>query len=177
MQTGLDAVLSEEVLNLHREHLRSMKLKYSVYEKSIHEIAAKSMREISRTRIKEREEVLHLFRNIKAHELYFDSFGAEFQSSNAVRKKYRSEASFLYELYEAAKKEKSDFLLITLNNGELGYEAMTEKSFLKSEPILAIDLCEHAYFIDFGFEKEEYLKKVISRLNLNRIDKIFLKRD
>lgn len=177
MLIGLEAVLSEESINLHKEHLKNLKLKYSILEKSIPEISGKSFREISKMRIKYRDEVLSLLRNIKAHEIYFDSFGREFKSSNAVRNKFRTESAFLYELYEASKKEAGDFLLVTLNKDEVEYELMSENSFLKTEPLLAIDLCEHAYFLDFGFEKEEYLKRIISRLNLNRLDKKISKRD
>ena len=176
MPTGLDAVLSEDALNLHKEYLKKLKLKYSIFEKSIPEISGKSIREISKMRIMERDEILSLGRNIKSHELYFNSFDREFQSSEAVRQRFRTEASFLYELYEAAAKADSDFLLVTVNSkGALDYEPLSEKSFLKTEPLLAVDLCEHAYFLDFGFEKEEYLKKILYRLNLNALDKILLK--
>ena len=177
MLTGLDAVLSEETLNLHKEYLKKLKLKYSIFEKSRPEISGKGMCEISKMRIAERDEILYLMRDIKSHELYFNSFDREFQSSDAVRKRFRSEASFVYELYKTAMESDGDFLLVTANKGELDYEVLSEKSFLKAEPLLAVDLCEHAYFMDFGFEKEEYLKKILYRLNLKSLDKILLKRD
>ncbi len=177
MPVGLDSVLSEEALNLHKEHLKKLKLKYSILEKSFPEISGKSIREISRMKLREREEILSLLRDIKAHELYFNSFGREFQSSGALRDKYRTEASFLYELYEAAKSTKVDFIFVSLIGGKIDYEIGSESSFIKTVPLLAIDLCEHAYFMDFGFEKEEYLAKIISCLNLNSLDKILLKRD
>ena len=177
MLIGLDAVLSEESINLHKEHLKNMKLKYSVLEKSIPEISGKGIREISRIKIREREEILSLLRDIKAHELYFNSYGREFQSSGTVRGKFRTEASFLYELYDAARGAKGDFLFVSLSRGEVCYEVSSEASFLKTEPLLSIDLCEHAYFLDFGFRKEAYLEKIISRLNLNTLDKILSKLD
>ncbi len=34
-------------------------------------------------------------------------------------------------------------------------------------PCLAVDLAEHAYFYDFGFDHEKYLVEAISRLNLS----------
>ena len=177
MPVGLDAVLSEDALSLHKDYLKNLKLKYSVFEKSLPEISGKNIKEISRMRIKEREELLSLIRNIKAHELYFSSFGREFQRSNAVRDKYRSEASFLYELYEAAMRARGNFIFVSFNNGRLDYEVDSEYSFIRSEPLLAIDLCEHAYFMDFAFGKDEYLVSIISRLNLNSLDRILSKRD
>ena len=128
-------------------------------------------------KINEREETLSLLRSIKAHELYFASFGREFQSSSAVRDKYRTEASFLYELYKTAIGTKEDFLFISLERGKLNCEVISERSFIRTEPLLAIDLCEHAYFMDFGFQKDEYLAKLISHLNLNSLDRILSKRD
>jgi len=177
MSAGLDAVLSEDALNLHKEYLKKLKLKYSIFEKSFPEISGKSMREIWGMKLRERDEILSLLRNIKSHELYFESFDREFQSSEAVRRRFRTEASFLYELYEAAKAD-GDFLLVTVNSrGDIDYETLSGKSFLKTEPVFALDLCEHAYFMDFGFEKEEYLKKILYRLNLKSLDKILLKQD
>ena len=131
MPTGLYAVLSEDALNLHKEYLKKLKLKYSILEKSFPEVSGKSMRGIWGMKIKERDEILALLRDIKSHELYFESFDREFQSSEAVRQRFRTEASFLYELYEAATKADGDFLLVTVNSkGALDYEPLSEKSFL-----------------------------------------------
>jgi len=38
-------------------------------------------------------------------------------------------------------------------------------------PVLALDMWEHAYVIDFGIDKEEYAKWFLSRLNWNSIAK------
>ena len=41
--------------------------------------------------------------------------------------------------------------------------------FIKGEPRLAIDLCEHAYFIEYGFDKERYLEDLLRHLDLSRL--------
>jgi superoxide dismutase len=37
-------------------------------------------------------------------------------------------------------------------------------------PRLAIDISEHAYFLDYRFEKERYLRSAIANLNLSLLD-------
>ena len=135
------------------------------------------MREISKMKIKDKNEILSLLCDIRCHELYFTSYGKEFQSSSAVKKRFRTEASFMYELLEKTKSLQHGFIAIYFNKGFLDYDIASINLFLRAEPILTVDLCEHAYFLDFGFEKEEYLKKIISRLNINHLDKFLLKRD
>ena len=171
MKEGLCRILSEEALDLHKDYLKEMKLKYSICEKSIPEISGKSIIEISRMRIREREEIRALLSEILYHDVYFSSFGKEYQSSVAVKKRFRTEASFLYELHEVGKNAGDSFLLIYINKGRVDYAVAPKGSVLRVQPVLAIDLCEHAYFLDFGFDREEYLRKTLSFLNLNSLDK------
>ena len=42
--------------------------------------------------------------------------------------------------------------------------------FLKYDVRLAVDLCEHAYFYDYGFDKKSYLKAALSSLDLSKIE-------
>ena len=37
------------------------------------------------------------------------------------------------------------------------------------KPLVAIDLAEHAYFGDYGFCREEYIKAAILHLDLSKI--------
>ena len=170
MREGLCRILSEDTLNLHKNYLKDLKLKYSVWEKSIPEISGKGIREISRMRIKEKEEIQALLLEILCHDVYFSSFGKEYQRSFEVKKRFRTEASFLYELYEASKNESEGFLLIYFNRGLVDYTFANKGSILRCEPILALDLCEHSFFLDFGFDRDSYLKKSLSLINLNSLD-------
>ena len=47
---------------------------------------------------------------------------------------------------------------------------------IKNEPLLAIDLWEHAYFSDYGFDKKRYVKNLLPYINLDKINN-FYKRD
>lgn len=173
MAWGLERILSEQTLGLHKNFLMDRRLKYSVLKKSIPELSEKSIKEILRMRIKEKEEIEDLYSDILYHEVYFSSFGREYQSSKAVKKRFRTEPSFLYELYEAVKNEKNGFLLIYVSSGCVNYTVASKNRFLKHEPVLALDLCEHAYFLDYGFDRENYLKNSLALLNLNFLDKYF----
>ena len=173
MELGLNRILSESSLDLHKEYLRRQKLKYSILEKSFPEISGKKICQISKMKIKDKSEIESLYLDIMFHNVYFSSFGKEYQGSDAVKKRFRTEASFLYELFEAGKKEDGGFILIYFNKGLIDYTVVSKCSNLRIEPILSVDLCEHAYFLDYGFEKEEYLNKALSLLNLNSLDKIF----
>jgi len=164
--------LSETALNLHKEHLKKLKLQYSVFEKSKPEIIGKDISEISRLRIKDKAEIIKLSCDIRCHELFFSSFGTAYESCVAVRKKYRAEASFLYELYECGRSIDYSFIIIYLDKEEVRIISGTPEIVLKiPNPMLAIDLYEHSYFLDYGFDKEEYLKNLIPFLNLSKLDK------
>ena len=36
-------------------------------------------------------------------------------------------------------------------------------------PILAVDVCEHTYFMDYGFDKQRYLIQSLPYLNLAKL--------
>ena len=40
---------------------------------------------------------------------------------------------------------------------------------IMEKPLVAIDLAEHAYFGDYGFCREEYIKAAILHLDLSKI--------
>ena len=166
--------VSEANKSIHKEYLRQLKLSLSIFEKSYPWIRGKNIKEIARGRLKsdERDELIRLKGEILAHEIYFSSFG---QSTGApsIRKEYGSEASFLYQLFcEAIKCRDGGFLLVYLDKrGTINLYAGEDyyKIFDEYVPCLAIDLCEHAFFYDYLFEREKYIKSAISRLDLSKI--------
>ena len=36
-------------------------------------------------------------------------------------------------------------------------------------PLVCIDVCEHAYFLDYGFDKERYLKSALPYLDITKL--------
>ena len=168
--------LSEQSEYMHREYLRKLKLEYSIFEKSYPEIVGKNCREILYCRAiskrAEREEAVNLKAEILAHELFFSSFSTPNQSSVSIKKYFGSQASFLYELSERCMKTGGFMLLYVDTIGKIGTYAGNQytKVFLDNRPILAIDLFEHAYFYDYGFDKRSYVNTALQHLNFASIE-------
>ena len=166
--------LSERNLSLHKEYLRNLERKYSIFEKSYPSLVGKGLRGVARAKVErgEREEAFLLRAEIEAHRLFFSSFSDCSGRCEAVCKKYGSEASFLYELMRASS-EREGFLLVFRGERGVEYYAGREygKIFMRYNPLLAIDLCEHSYFLDYLFDKRTYMKNALSRLNLAKITK------
>ena len=167
--------LSEASVSAHKEYLRNLKFKLSIFEKSYPSLCGKDCRGISRLKIdrQEREAALRLKGEILAHELYFDSFGGTGIKSQSIASQYGSEASFLYELFCECEQAKGDFLLAyTDERGKIKHviENDLPRVFMSCTPILAVDLCEHAYFDDYRFDRSAYVKAALSCLNLSKIE-------
>ncbi|MBQ7333157.1 MAG: hypothetical protein IJW38_02275 [Clostridia bacterium] len=135
------------------------------------EIAAKKIPyEIKNEAIKKRCE-------IELHELYFNSFTDKFYPSAAVKNIFGSEANFLYQMEaELMENYSCGFLLVYVNGrNKLSFQLGNELSdiFLKYTPLLAVDLWEHAYFDDFGFDRKRYVKIALSRLDFSKINDFY----
>ena len=174
---GLYSFLSDRAIELHREHVAREKHRYSVFKKTYPEISGLDVKEIQRLRIDpdDKGSILRLYLDILYHEVFFNSFGEPHVCSEKVRERYGSEASFLYEIYKSAFDMNSGFVVVyndgigvEFDNSDKIYGRILKmKSF---KPYLAIDLCEHAYFLDYGFNKAEYLKRALSVLDLGAIE-------
>lgn len=172
---GIEAFISEYALNLHKEYLRNKKLKYSVLEKSIPAIKGCSAYEISKLRIKGKKEIISLYIDIFCHELYFNSFGMKNQKSLLAENLYGTSASFSYYLYEECKNNAGGFIIICVDgHGKIKLVSERELFVNKTHvPMLCIDLAEHSYFTDYGFNLEKYLYNSLPYLNLSKLDTIY----
>lgn len=166
------AFLSAENISLHNDYLKSLKLRYSVLCKSAPVLKDLSLNEIWRRlpRSDVKNEAIELLSEIKAHEICFDSFTKKRVPCKMVRERWGSESAFLFELFSAAKETKSGFLYI-FSDGEVSYELRDCGGFLFKNrlPVLAVDLFEHAYFKDYGFDRKRYLESAIFSLDLSKI--------
>ena len=165
--------ISETNKAIHKEELVRMKHRRAIFEKS-YGGDFKTLRDIRRSRIPayERDEISRLVTDITLHDIYFSSFGAVGCASERVRKRFGNEASFLYELYECARAADGGFLLVFSDgNGKIDYFAGRDHERWTSRgiPCLAIDIEEHAYFYDYFFERDSYIKSALSELNLSKI--------
>ena len=170
--------LSEENLTLHNEYLRALLLRYSILQKSISGIIGKNVSEIFRMRLPyaERKDVFALLPEIELHELYFASFCASKNLRSAILcERFGSEAAFLNLLYRLGMQLEYGFIAVNMSGGRI--ECITAKDYVDAYrfgvPMLAIDVCEHAYFYDYGFDKSAYLISALPYLDLSKIDNFF----
>lgn len=167
--------LSRESISAHVEHLKNEQAKYRVLEKSIDGLNGKTISEISRISLprEEKAEIMKANVYIQAHKCYFSSFTEEPKPSSLVRKYYGSEDNLCYELFLLSREASQDFILISLDGrGRLKVTTLSECPY---EPLyydvrLALDLYEHSYFSDYGFNRDNYVRSALASLDLSRLD-------
>ena len=162
--------LSERAIALHEDYLEKLKLRYSILEKSVPSIVGKEISEVQKMRVPYKDEIMSLKCNIICHEIFFSSFGRAHQSSKCIRGAFGSESGFLYEIYETVKETENSFAFINTKRGVPQISLGMPMDILRlSNVVLAIDLYEHTYFLDYGFDKCEYVRRMLAYLNLNKV--------
>ena len=174
--------LDEDTINKHKEYVHSLKLKNSILIKSFPVLAGKNIAQIAKIRINDdvKKEAMTTRGEIDLHEVYFESFSKERRVINdeAIKAEFGSVANMLFELKRTSSKIRVGFCGIALGRKKLQIFACEDyySIFFDSKPIIAIDICEHAYFKEYSFDKEGYLGKAIKFLNVNKISE-FCKRN
>ncbi len=166
--------ISERNLEMHKEYLNELTLKYRIFEKSYEELCGADLQGILRARIPigEREEAARLYSEILAHRLFFSSFGERNPKSERIKKEYGSVSGFLFDVFSKAKTVDGGFLFIYEDRGRIvsSIERELVGILKRKKSILALDLYEHAYFYDYAFKREDYIMNAISYLDLTKID-------
>ncbi len=176
------AFLSKENILMHKGFLKNSKLLYSVFEKSYPRLKGLSAAEINRLNISAnlKKEAIEKKTNIEVHELFFNSFSEKRVRCPEICASYGSEANFLYEIEKSANEiEDSAFIVIYVtSNKEPAFYCGKRFSnlFIKAYPCLAVDLWEHAYFTDYGFDRKKYIRSALSYLDFSKITD-FIKKD
>lgn len=167
--------LSERNVELHREYLNNLILKYRIFEKSYPELVGVRLDGIHKAKIPyyEREEAEKLLSEIEVHKIFFSSFGKRNLRSERIKREFGSESQFLYQLLTECRKADTGFLLIYEDNGKISFYTGSEYGkILKHKRVkLALDLCEHAYFYDYGFNRDSYISAAISFFDFDNIEK------
>ncbi len=174
MDKALRTFLTNENIEKHKEHLKSLRLKYSILEKSIPKLKGAELSLVPHLGIKrhEREEAISLMCDIISHEIYFSSFTDKYAPSPITAKHYGSENAFIYELYREARGKTHGFIYVYQDAAKKPIIHYAENGVMlipKYRPSLVIDLCEHASFLDYGFEHDRYIENAASHLNLAKL--------
>ena len=159
--------LSEENLMLHKREVDTARAKLSVYEKSLPEIREKDARWVRSMRIDAdyKREILRLKRYIMLHKVYFSSFSDRNTSVPEIKKYYPSRESLIFECKEMLRQKKHGFLCFFKTRGAPKISVLDEESTsLLDPPTLAVEISEHAYFLDYAFERDRYLSASLERL-------------
>lgn len=145
---GIECFISAQALELHREYAFALQTK--------------------KTMCASRKAAAAIENEIRAHALYFSSFRHERSRSQRIKEGYRSENRFCFLLSEYAKNLRFGFLYIypIARHPYVGY-GVEERNIDRA--VLAIDLCEHAYFLDYGFDFSAYLSAALSHLDFSRL--------
>lgn len=172
--------LSEENIALHTEYIRQKRLKYSIIEGSIPVLSGADVRDIYRLKIsaRDRKDAVVLLSEIRLHDIFFSSFcHSQYSHSASVSKAFGSEAELLNRIYRKCMGASHGFVLVYVIGDKIELTSTFDYgNVLRSiDPILAIDICEHAYFMDYGFDKERYLLTSLPYLDLSRIAPVKIK--
>ena len=173
--------LTDENISVHKKYLKTLENKCSIIEKSFSDIKGLSMTEIFYRKLPKdaKSELIILKKGILSHKLYFSSFTNENSNLEFPKNSNMSVAELKYELYKSAIDSDSGFLFVGIRGKNP--EIYTEKSkfalFASEIPLLAVDLCEHSYFLDYRFDRDKYLTGAINHLDFSILVKRLKQKD
>ncbi len=167
--------VTEESYIAHTEYLNTLRSLCSANEKMTHGLSGIEAEALltSKRLIRRYPKEITVLAECRLHELYFSSFSARtYPNSSLSRKFFGSEAALLTELYRLAGSLPYGFVGVSLKSSipRLFATGYYPDVFLDGVPILALDVCEHAYFRDWGYNRAQYLKEALKHLAINRLD-------
>lgn len=170
----MNRFLSEESITKHSDYVRQKRLKYSIIESSVSSIKGAKISDLYCMKInsRDRRDAIDLLSEITLHDVFFSSFKAPpYSRSNLVASAYGNEANFLNHIYRTCLFLPHGFVLVYLTGDRIEVRECTDFACAcrHSSPTLAIDVCEHAYFSDYGFDKEKYLLSALPYLDLTEL--------
>ena len=157
--------LSMENITKHKDHLKKMRSKLSLINKCYSDY--KDMDSYTK------KEVEYLRKYILSHELFFNSFKTTSGVCKKIKGYFTSKERLLYDISEMVKNYSFGFLFIYADKKKIpriSYSFDLREPFSLYDPILAIDLFEHVYFADYGFNKDDFVKNALKYLDLDALE-------
>ena len=165
--------LTQDNVSYHLEYYKTLQGKLSIYRKSLPDFDLSSYSLLMKSNVSNdiKAEILPLFNSEKLHKSFFESFTDEFVDCGEIKRWYSSVEALLFDMLCEAKKHELGFLCIMCDrSGAPTYRVVTNAiRYPLPERFLCIDLYEHAYFYDYGFSKETYLRAALSHLDFNKL--------
>lgn len=132
-----------------------------------------------------RGELLYNAGGVLNHELYFTNMSPYNNNEpngllkEAINKKYKSYNNFVMEFIKQTNKlVGSGYTFLVLNNNDLDIINMSNQEtpyMYGFKPIMTIDLWEHAYYLKYQNNKEQYVKNFFSIIDFNEVEKNYEK--
>lgn len=169
-ELGILQFISEGALKRHRDHATSLCLREQVLRKGPPR-DDRTLIELYRRRTREDTRALYEEAVASAsHTLYFSSFCVYPSVGDAFCRFCGGLTSFFHRLCEEAAAAHA-FLYIGTDRGGRLHTAEDIGSFLRQGclPTLALDVCEHAYFLDYGFDRTSYIRAAVGHLDVGRL--------
>lgn len=184
---SLEPYISDRTLSIHYNnhylnYLKKLNQKLDSLNYDYRYTKEELFKHIDIFNIKDRDEVLYNLGGAVNHELYFSILGGNNipvgKFKEDIIKKYGSFDNFITEFKNKANnlvgsgytflvldKEKK-FNIINLSNQESPY-------LYNMIPIIALDLWEHAYYLDYQNNKKEYIDIFFKIIDYNKVNKIY----
>lgn len=180
--------LSEEVIYFHKIlYKRYLDRLNAVLVKNNHNFNTKKESIVNNLEIYpigDRGNILFNLGGVLNHELYFDNIEPSNNVlNNEILNKINLEYGSFLEFKNIFKKEalklvgsgytflaldtKNEFKIINLPNQETPLS-------IGLTPVIALDLWEHAYYLQYNVNKEDYIDKFLNNLNFDNINRIYL---
>ncbi len=130
----------------------------------------------------DKEDILFNLGGVLNHNLYFSSISPNHNMpfgklKTAINNKYKSYDNFLQKLKEKALSLKgSGYTFLVINNNDLDIvNTKNQETPLQYGliPLLNIDMWEHAYYLNYKNEKEEYLNNLFNILDFTNASNIY----
>ena len=174
MQDPINLFLSEDSVARHKEHVRQIRLRYSILQKSETVLKNRDITEIPWQKLPSdlRGEAYSYLSELELHDGFFSSFtDLTFLPLPENCLGYDNTQQLLNHLYRLGMEDVGGFLAVC----KIGRKILAKRllppyrELLTIRPLLALDLAEHAYFSDYAFDKERYLLAALPHLDVSRL--------